>query len=82
MVNLFSPKSSSTILLVDDEPDIVLTLQDLLEGEGYQIDVATTGTDALERVKENSYDAVILDIRLPDIDGLLVLQKILKPLGY
>ena len=51
MVNLFSAKSSSTILLVDDEPDIVLTLQDLLEGEGYQIDVATTGTDALERVK-------------------------------
>jgi PAS domain S-box-containing protein len=78
MVNLFSPKSSSTILLVDDEPDIVLTLQDLLEGEGYQIDVATTGTDALERVKENSYDAVILDIRLPDIDGLLVLQKMAK----
>ena len=78
MVKSFSPKSSSTILLVDDEPDIVLTLQDLLEGEGYQIDVATTGTDALERVKECVYDAVLLDIRLPDIDGLLVLQKMAK----
>ena len=78
MGNLFSPKSSPTILLVDDEPDIVLTLQDLLEGEGYQIDVATTGTDALERVKECAYDAVLLDIRLPDIDGLLVLEKMAK----
>jgi PAS domain S-box-containing protein len=78
MVKSFSPKSSSTILLVDDEPDIVLALQDFLEGEGYQIDVATTGTEALERVKESSYDAVLLDIRLPDIDGLLVLQKMAK----
>jgi PAS domain S-box-containing protein len=74
MGNLFSPTSSSTILLVDDEPDIVLTLQDLLEGEGYEIDVATTGTAALERVKDSSYDCVLLDIRLPDIDGLLVLE--------
>jgi PAS domain S-box-containing protein len=70
------PHSSSTILLVDDEPDIVLTLQDLLEGEGYQIDVASSGLDALERVKVCKYDAVLLDIRLPDIDGLLVLEKV------
>ena len=65
---------SSSILLVDDEPDIVLTLQDFLKEEGYQIDVATTGADALERVKTFSHDAVLLDIRLPDIDGLLVLE--------
>ena len=75
MVNRFSPKSSSTILLVDDEPDVILTLQDFLEGEGYKIDVATTGADALKRVKEGAYGAVLLDVRLPDIDGLLVLQK-------
>ncbi len=74
MSHLFPPTSSSTILLVDDEPDIVLTLQDLLEGEGYEIDVATTGSAALERVKDCSYDCVLLDIRLPDIDGLLVLE--------
>jgi PAS domain S-box-containing protein len=74
MVHPFSPRPSSTILLVDDEPDIVLTLQDLLEGEGYQIDVATTGEAALEQVKTCTYGAVLLDIRLPDIDGLLVLE--------
>ena len=78
MANLFSPKPASAILLVDDEPDIVLALQDLLEGEGHQIDVATTGTDALERVQERAYDAVLLDIRLPDMDGLLVLQNMAK----
>ncbi len=74
MDHLFPSASSSTILVVDDEPDIVLTLQDLLEGEGYQTDVSTTGRVALERVKDCSYDCVILDIRLPDIDGLLVLE--------
>lgn len=78
MVNVFPPTSTSSILLVDDEPDIVLALQDFLEGEGYQIDVATTGTDALERVKKCAYDVVLLDIRLPDIDGLLVLEKMAK----
>jgi PAS domain S-box-containing protein len=78
MVNRFSPKSSSTILLVDDEPDFVLALQDFLEGEGYQIEVATTGAEALERVKDCTYDAVLLDIRLPDIDGLLVLENMAK----
>jgi PAS domain S-box-containing protein len=78
MGNFFSPKSASTILLVDDEPDIVLALQDLLEGEGYQLDVAITGTEALERVQERAYDAVLLDIRLPDMDGLLVLQNMAK----
>ena len=75
MNNHLSQKSSS-ILLVDDEPDIVLMLQDFLKEEGYQIDIATTGADALERVKSFNHDAVLLDIRLPDIDGLLVLEGI------
>ena len=77
MVHAVSPKTSS-ILVVDDEPDIVLTLQDLLEGEGYHIDVATTGEAALERVKVCTYDAVLLDIRLPGIDGLIVLERMGK----
>jgi PAS domain S-box-containing protein len=77
MVHVVSAKTSS-ILVVDDEPDIVLTLQDLLEGEGYHIDVATTGEDALERVKVCTYDAVLLDIRLPGMDGLLVLERMGK----
>ncbi len=78
MVDLLSARSSPTILLVDDEPDIILALQDFLEGDGYHIDIATTGSLALERVKQYTYDAVLLDIRLPDIDGLLVLEEITK----
>ena len=73
----FSSQPSS-ILIVDDEPDVVLTLQDLFKGEGYQVDVATNGADALGLVKTCVYDAVILDIKLPDVDGLFVLERMTK----
>lgn len=78
MASQFSPSVPSSILLVDDEADIVLALRDLLEGEGYHIDVATTGSEALERVKGCMYDAMLLDIRLPDVDGLFVLEEMGK----
>ncbi len=68
--------SQGSILLVDDEPDIALALKDLLESEGHTIDVASTGQVALDLVKQRSYDAVLLDIRLPDMDGLLVLDSL------
>ncbi|TFG60191.1 MAG: response regulator [Nitrospirales bacterium] len=74
MSNL-SASSSSTILLVDDEPDILRSLQLILKPEGYNIDVTSTGASALEAIKEHSYDAVLLDVGLPDMDGLLVLKK-------
>lgn len=66
---------SSTILLVDDEPDILRSLQLILKPEGYRIDVTSTGASALEAIKEHQYDVVLLDVGLPDMDGLLVLEK-------
>jgi PAS domain S-box-containing protein len=76
--NFSSSKPPSNILLVDDEPDILLALQDLLEADGYRIDVASTGITALERLKNHSHDVVILDVKLPDMDGLLVLELMTK----
>jgi len=77
-MTISSPTSSTTILLVEDEPDIALTLTDLLESEGHQIEVASTGKAALERMNHHTYDAVFLDIRLPDMDGLLVLENMTR----
>ena len=74
-MSISSPTFPPTILLVEDEPDIALTLTDLLESEGHQIEVAATGKAALERINHYTYDAVLLDIRLPDMDGLLVLEN-------
>lgn len=78
MPNTSSLSSSSPILLVDDEPDIVLALRDLLEADGHEIDVASTGVTALEIVKNRSHGVVILDVKLPDMDGLLVLEMMTK----
>ncbi len=77
-MNQPSPHQQASILLVDDEPDVALTLTDLLESEGHSIDVASTGRLAIEWASARPYDAVVLDIRLPDMDGLLVLEDLAK----
>jgi PAS domain S-box-containing protein len=65
-----------SILIVDDEEDIVLTLRDLLEHEGYQVDFAATCAEAIARAAERHYNAVLLDLTLPDGDGLTVLKAL------
>lgn len=71
-----------TILIVDDDPDIVLVLHDLLEHVGYRVLDAGTGADALAKTKTTSPSAVLLDVMLPDMDGLsvLALLKQLDPM--
>ena len=64
------------ILVVDDDPDISQALLDFLEHDGYRVDVAATGFEALARSKQLPYSAVILDLGLPDVDGLVVLKKL------
>lgn len=65
-----------TILIVDDDPDIALVLQDLLEHAGYRVQVAGTGAEALARVRAEPVSAVLLDLMLPDMDGLSVLTLV------
>jgi len=71
-----STQPAPTILIVDDDPDISLVLQDLLEHAGYCVQVAGTGADALAKVKAKSFSAVLLDLMLPDMDGLSVLTLV------
>ena len=61
------------ILIVDDDPDIALVLHDLLEHTGYRVEVAGTGAEALAKAKVDPFAAVLLDLMLPDMDGLSVL---------
>jgi phosphate regulon transcriptional regulator PhoB len=65
------------ILVVDDEKDIVELLQYNLEKENYKVDIAYSGEKCLEKVKTNHPDLILLDLMLPEIDGLEVC-KILK----
>jgi DNA-binding response OmpR family regulator len=64
------------ILLVDDDETITTPFQLILESEGYQVDVATTGQQALEKMGAGEYHIVILDIKLPDMLGTEVARKI------
>lgn len=65
-----------SILVVDDDPDIVLALQDFLDHDGYQVSVAGTCTEALSQAIEHRYNAVLLDLGLPDGDGSSVLRTL------
>ncbi|NLF39124.1 response regulator transcription factor [bacterium] len=63
------------ILVVEDEPSVRENLKELLASEGYAVDAAQTAEDGAYLMRENDYDAVILDIVLPDGSGLDVLKK-------
>jgi signal transduction histidine kinase len=67
---------SEKILVVDDEQDIVKVLSKILELAGYEVISAYNGTEAVQHVKENNPDLVLLDYMMPDITGLEVLQQI------
>jgi len=64
------------VLVVDDEPEIVMALQVHLELQGYDVDTALSAVDALVKVKEKSYDLVLTDINMPEMDGIELLEKI------
>ena len=66
------------ILVVDDEADIRATLQAILTEEGYTVTTASTAAEAVTLVRDAVYDAVLLDIWLPDRDGLEALEEIRK----
>jgi CheY-like chemotaxis protein len=66
-----------TILVVDDDEAIRTLLQEELEEEGYKIIIATNARDALKIVEAEPLDLVILDIRMPGMDGLEALPRIL-----
>ena len=66
-----------TILVVDDDDAIRTLLQEELEEEGYKVLIATNARDALKMVAAEALDLVILDIRMPGMDGLEALPRIL-----
>ena len=67
---------SSRILLVEDEPGLVLTLTDLLQAEGYQVESAVDGPTGLTRASKEPFDLVILDVMLPGKSGLDVCREL------
>src|SRR6185369_15874366 len=71
----------AAVLVVDDEAAIRDSLHMILEYEGYRVDEAASGTQALAKVGERAPDAIVLDIKMPEMDGLEFL-KALRERGY
>jgi two-component system alkaline phosphatase synthesis response regulator PhoP len=67
---------NSHILLVEDEPGLVLTLSDRLRSEGYTVDVVYDGTEVVERAARNRFGLIILDVMLPGKGGFEVCQEL------
>lgn len=64
------------ILVVDDEPIVVKSCERILSPEGYSLDTALNGKEAIAKLSQNGYDLVITDIKMPDMDGLELLRWI------
>lgn len=67
--------SSARILIVDDEPDIRETIQDILADEGFEVVVAADGAGARESRSQHDPDLILLDVWMPDIDGISLLRE-------
>ena len=70
--------SENRILIVDDDDTIRSTMKAILEDEGYEVDLAASGKEGVQKAKETSYNIALLDIRLPDMEGVELL-KLMKP---
>ena len=66
------------ILVIDDERSIRNTLKDILGFEGYIVEVAENGLFGIEMAKSNDFDIILCDIKMPEIDGIEVLEKIME----
>lgn len=69
---------SKKILIVDDEKDIVKVLSARLMEHNYEIDAAFSGTEALAKIEKEKPDLIIMDIMMPDMDGIEVVNELKK----
>lgn len=74
MDNTYKP----TVLIVDDEKGLRLGAQRLLTGEGYEVTTAENGTEGIKYGTAQEFDLAIIDLKMPDVDGLEVLKRIRK----
>ena len=68
----------SKILVIDDERSIRNTMKDILTFESYEVDIAENAIDGLSQIKENNYNLVFLDIKMPEMNGIQCLETIVE----
>jgi DNA-binding response OmpR family regulator len=66
------------LLIIDDDEELCAELREVLEAEGFKVDIALDGLEGLRRLQESPYQIVILDLRLPGLNGYGILKNIRK----
>ncbi|MGL4449835.1 MAG: response regulator transcription factor [Sarcina sp.] len=64
------------ILIIEDNKDLAISMKRGLEGVNFKVDVSNLGEEGMEKAQINEYDAILLDLNLPDTDGITVLKKL------
>ncbi len=64
------------ILVVDDEPDVAELVVAVLQGEGYEVEAVHSGRAALERLAQTTYDLIVCDLHMPEVDGMDVYRAV------
>jgi DNA-binding response OmpR family regulator len=77
-MNSGSRKQQKRILIIDDDPDVTLALSTALEQHGFKTDSYTDPVLASEIFRDGQYDLVLMDVKMPVLDGFLLCQKIRK----
>ncbi|HWR14470.1 MAG TPA: ATP-binding protein [Terriglobales bacterium] len=70
--------TEARILVVDDEANILLTLQAILQEDGFHVDTVADGAEAIQAIRSRHYDLVLTDLKMPGVDGLGVLAEVQK----
>ena len=71
-------KSSLQVLVIEDEPDLQIIYRDVLSREGFDVEIAPDGEDALNKIQAGCYDLLVVDFLLPRVDGVEVLEQVSK----
>jgi len=70
--------ASGSLLVVDDEESVAVTMGAILEMDGYDVAISTSGADAMKRLRESEFDLVLTDLRLDDTDGLTIITEVCR----
>ena len=70
--------ANAKVLIVDDETEFSAVIAERLQARGFAVDTAESGPDGIAKIKETAYDAIILDLAMPGMDGIETLQEMLK----
>lgn len=66
------------VLLVDDEEEFTSILSERMKSRGFDVDITNSGVNALKKVKQKSYDAIVLDLYMPEMDGIDTLKNLIE----